>query len=213
MLLILFNGGQAPAGGVAVRDVIGRLLPSLHCYRVADLQHWTEAELIDWATRELQSLAASIGVFAERSTVTMVANQPTYAYPARHIRTVFAAIEGVTLRPATVAELAAIDDTWEAASGAIERIVPDFEGVDKFAVYKNPTAGGQVITLIYCQSPELLEANAPTVAAPAIIADYTWWAMLREARRKETDAQMPEVAAHAGERLQLFEEVFRAYWA
>jgi len=211
MLLILFNGGQSPAGGVNVRDVITRLLPSLHCYRLVDLQHWTEAELLEWATQELQRLAVS-GVFTERSTVATVANQQAYAYPARHIHTIFAALNGVTLRPATVAELSALDDAWETASGAVERIIPDFEGVDKFAVYKTPTAGGQTITLIYCQSPEPLEANAPTVSAPAIIADYTWWAMLREARRKETDAQMPEVSAHAAERLALFEEAFRDYW-
>jgi len=212
MLLLLFNGGGAPSGAINVRDIVGRILPSLHVADIERIEYWTEEELIGYASEGLRALAAKLCLFTERSTVTTVQDQALYSYPARHIHSIYSALDGTTLRPATVAELSALDDTWEDTAGDAERLVPDFRGLDQFALYPIPDTGGQTIDLIYCQAPDVVDVDSPQVAAPSILADYIFWLILREARRKESLAQMPEVAAHAGERLRLFEDVFKAYW-
>lgn len=151
-------------------------------------------------------------MFVERSTVAAVAGTAAYALPARHIATIAAALDGSALRPATCAELSAENDTWESASGTPVRYVPDMEGREKFGLYPAPDAAGTV-SLIHTQSPSAVDTQSPTVNAPAVMADYLAWAMLSQARGKESDAHMADVAAHAAERARMFEQVFAEYWA
>ena len=187
---------------ITAAEIIARVIPALHADVAANLQHWNEAELTGYIVRELERLAADNQLFAAHSAVGTVNGQQAYSYPNRHVRTVFAAYDGTALRQASAAELAALDDGWETATGAVERIIADFEGLDRFALYRIPTATGKTVTIIHYQVP----------VAPSILGDYLVWAVLAEARRKESDGQMPEVVEHAEERLKLMRAVFAEYW-
>ena len=62
------------------------------------------------------------------------------------------------------------------------------------------------------QDPVEITSAAATVTAPKPLEDFLAWKILAEARKKESDAAMPEVAAVFDELSALFEEVAKTYW-
>lgn len=214
MLLTLLGTGQGTAAvGVHVGDLIERLLPALNCYDAASLVYWNQEELYEYADEGIQRLARATGMFVERDATTAVAaGAPEYDLPSRHLSTIHVSlVAGANLRGASVRDLEALSSTWNTDSGDVERFVQDFNGTEKLRLYKNPDGVG-TLAVIFHQYPAEISAAAPTLTAPTVLEDYLYWEMLRRARAKESDAAMPEVAAHAGERVQLFEEVIRGYW-
>jgi len=212
MLLLIFNPqGVAPPVGINVGDVIQRLLPSLNVYRIADLTHWTEEELYEYADEAVKQLARTLGLFVERSPVTVSGGTALYSAPSRHLDTIHASLGGANLRPAKVRELEALDATWQGSSGTVDRYVPDFQGTEKIRLYKTPAAGG-TLAVIYHQYPAEVSQASPTLTAPSVFEDYLHWAILAQARAKEGDAAMPEVAKHAAERQSQFKELIADMW-
>jgi len=212
MLLLLFNPrGVAAAVGINVGDVIQRLLPSLNVYSVADLTHWTEGELYEYADDAVKRLARTLGLFVERNTIAVSSGAALYNAPARHLDTIHASLGGANLRPAKVRELEALDATWQGSSGTVDRYTPDFQGTEKIRLYKTPAAGG-TLAVIYHQYPAELSQASRTLPAPSVFEDYLTWAILAQARAKEGDAAMPEVAKHAAERQSQFEDLIAQMW-
>src|SRR3979409_2446875 len=103
---------------------------SLKAPSVADLGQWREAELYSYAEEALQNLGTRLLLCAAfDDTTAIVANQAVYELPAGHIATIAAAVDGNALKPATVAEVEALDDDWQrAASGTPERWVGNVLG-------------------------------------------------------------------------------------
>ena len=62
------------------------------------------------------------------------------------------------------------------------------------------------------QDPVEITSAAATVTAPKPLEDYLSWKILAEARKKESDAAMPEVAAVFDELSALFEDISENYW-
>lgn len=214
MLLTLLGTGQGTAAvGVHVGDLIERLLPALNCYKLADLVHWDEEELYEYADEGVQRLARATGMFVERDATTAVAaGTPEYDLPSRHLSTIHVSlVAGANLRGASVRDLEALSSTWHTDAGLVTRFIQDFDGTEKLRLYKDPGSDG-TLAVIFHEYPAEISAGAPTLTAPTVLEDYLWWEMLRRAREKESDAAMPDVAAHAGERVNLFEEVIRGYW-
>ena len=75
----------------------------------------------------------------------------------------------------------------------------------------NATGSG-TLAMIYHQFPPAITKAASRVLIASPIADYFQFAMLAEARRKQGEGAMPEMAAHFDQRVALYEQVMQNYW-
>jgi len=209
LLFLMCQGTVTP--GLDVGKVIEDLIPSLGAAGYSDLVFWEETELYDLADELVQRLARNTGLFVARSTVSVTADNPTYNLPARHISTVHASLGGGELREATAEELEALDSAWRTTADTPERITRSEQGLGQLRLYPKPIADG-TLALIFHRYPATISPANRWLSAPLVMAEYFTYGILAEARRKEGEAAMPEVAAHLDERLALMEEVIRAYW-
>lgn len=214
MLLTLLSSGQGTlTTDVDAQGVIDRLLPSLGVYKTADLTHWTEAELFEWADEATKRFACKVGSFVVRDTSNAIADDtPQYALPARHVATVHVSLGTAALTVTNREELEALDETWTAT----EDDNPDkwfVEDEENLRVYPEPTAlSTGSLGLITYQYPVEITSAAATVTAPKPLEGYLGWVILAEARRKESDAAMPEVSRVLDSLIQLFEGAAKTYW-
>ena len=186
---------------------------SLNAPSVAELGEWSEAELYAYAEEALQNLAGRVLLLAAYDDSTaIVANQPLYELAAAHIATVFAAVDGVALKPATVAEVEALDDNWEeAASAAPTRWVGNALG-QKFIRLYPPPASGTALQLIFQQQPPAVTAASPVVLMPAPLGDYMAHKALKHARARQGDGQMTDAAAAFDGLAAAYEAAARGLW-
>ena len=213
----LISAAPAVTTDLDVTLVLGDLWPLLNASSESDAVFWTEAELYQWADEATQELARLVGIFVERDTTISTANGArSYTLPTRHISSIHVALGNKPLEPASIPELEARDDTWKtgasaAANADVKRWYGDGDGVEKIGLYKVPSAIA-TLAVIHHQFLATIDSGNPTLSAPSPLRDYLLWAVLAEARRKESDSTMPEVAAHADERVKLLRTVFQAYW-
>jgi len=219
VLLALLPQGPAVAAGISITRVIDDLLPTLGASNLADLT-WCLAdgsEFYQWADEYAQRLGRSCGVFVERdATTAVVGGTAAYALPARHIDTIHVSLTPTAgtpgrLRPSSVAELYALDGTWPAASGVVARYSGDAGVPGIITLYRRPHAAG-TLAVIFHQFPPAIAAASPTVDVASPVGDYFQYGMLAEARRKQGEGAMPEMAAHFDERVRLYEKVLLAYF-
>jgi hypothetical protein len=116
------------------------------------------------------------------------------------------------LRPTSTADLWALDAGWVNAGGSPARISFDAAGPSNAVLYPAPGAGAATLWQIMGLVPPTIASGASTLQVPAVVADYITCAIIAGARSKESDSAMPEVAAHLGERMRLYEAVFQSYW-
>jgi len=214
MLLLLLTGpgGSALPAGIDFRDLLADLYPMLGAQSEADLVFWDQAELYRLFDESAKRLAAIAGLFVERdNSLASAAGTRTYTLPARHVSTIQVTLGAVVLRAATVGELEARDTAWRTGSGTPTRWYADGEGLAAIALYKVPT-GVAILHIIEHEFPTTIAAATPTLSAPSPVGDYFTLRALGEARGRESDGAMPEVAAHCRERARLYEEMFKAYW-
>jgi hypothetical protein len=196
---------------VSVSGIITSLAAALNAASVATLTSWSETELYQWADEAVKRLARAAGVFVTRTEIPIAALDNTIPLPAGHTGTIHVSLDGAILRPANESELSARDSDWENATGVVSRYTADTNGLDSLRVYKTPTADG-TIALIAREHPADLAAASPNLAAPDPIGLYLRYLILAEARKREGDECMPDVAAHYQERLKLLDTVMQAYW-
>lgn len=197
---------------IDVSALITAMLPALQAEAVNKLTFWTETELYQWASEALRRLARSAGVFVERDTsVTVGAGGSTYTLPERHLGVLRISRAGVELEPSTIHELESLSDSWETDAGIPDRWAGDGAGLDTIRIYPQWTAGGALDNVLF-RMPADVTSGAPTVTTPAVVGDYITWRVLAEARRKESDAAMPEMADHFDQLAGLFEDVSRGYY-
>src|ERR1700733_10967983 len=92
---------------------------SLNCSSVTQLDPWTLDELYNYAEEKFCGAASKFLLLVKYSSPTaLVPGQPLYPLPTDCMTTIFAAQNGVALRPSTVAEMEALDDNWGAATPA-----------------------------------------------------------------------------------------------
>lgn len=182
---------------------------------IDELESWTVGELYGYASDELDRLTGAHNVVVECAELEVAAGGPNVAYPADRLGTLAAFwTSGATvaaLRPASVRELEAREDDWEAAAGEVTHYVEDFQGADLFRLYKQPAAPGTA-TLLYLAGAEDLSESQTRAPIPAPIGDALALRMIAEARRKDCDAQLPEAAAFVEQVLGLYESALSAYW-
>lgn len=215
MFLTLLSSGQGTAvTAVDTEAAVANILPSLGVYQAANLVHWTETELYEWADEAAKRFATRVGSFVVRDTSHTVADDtPQYALPTRHVATLHVSLGSASLAVTNREELEALDYDWpqtEASDNPEKWFVEDETNL---RVYPEPTAlSAGTLALITYQYPAEITSASATITAPKPLEDYLGWAMLAEARKKESDAAMPEVAAVFDQLTKLFENTAQTYW-
>jgi len=222
-MIIFFLQGETVAE-LDVAEVVAELGPALNAQSLAALTVATEAELYEWADEHAQRLARKIGCFVERSgSLTIAAGSSTVNKPARHLSTLHFSRDhdgAGDLRPleaTSTAELEALDLDWETrvadedAGEFPKRFTEDQQPAGVVRVHPAPESE-TTAAIVYHQYPAAIAAGSPAIQAPRILGDYLFWAMLGEARRRESDEAMPEVAAFSEQMVELYEQVFERYW-
>jgi hypothetical protein len=210
-------GGPIGAGAVASLDnnqVIDEILPTLHAASRADLSSWSEADLIQWADEAVKRLARTACVFVGRSTaITTVPGQATYTLPADHISTLHVAYSTQALRGANAIELEGRDEGWKTTQGTPASWYEDLLGMATIGLAPVPDAA-QPLPVVYEGFPEALDAGKQQtmVPAPAPLKAYIGMSVIAAAYEREGEMEMPDVAAHARGRLQLYEQMLTTYY-
>lgn len=188
------------------------ILPALGATSFGDLTWCTQTELLQWADEAGNRLAHRFGVFVEWSNTAAIAQGlSTYAVPTNHLDTLRVAVGNYRLRPSSVRELLALDSGWQQTSGPPQRYSMDANGTQFITIYPTPTTVG-TLTVIYHRYLATIAPGFSGVSIASPIADYFGYSMLAEARRKESESAMPEMAQHFDERVKLFEQIIEQYW-
>lgn len=206
---------QGPAlTGINLRDVLSDLYPLLNAAAAGDLIHWTDSDLYEWLDEAAKRLARTYGVFVERDASMAIAlGTPEYSVPAGHISIIHASAGTLALYAVTVQELEALDASWPTAAGPTNCFLADANGLGHVRVYPAPDATiTGALALIRHRFPVAITSVNNTLSAPLALRDYFLWYALSEARRRQSDAMMPEVAEHFAGRVALMEKVIEQYW-
>lgn len=193
-----------------VLSVLTKLCPTLNAAGYSDLLWWTQDELIRFAAEAAERLGRTLGVFAVRDTTPVSEDQWLYTLPARHVSLLHAALDNTALRPATIGEIEALDDTWDSTKGTPKKYATDGAGLRSLTLYPVPEAAGTLAWIRHTYPA--LALGSMTAAAPEPVAGYFKYAVLEAAHQKESDGRMADVAQHAGERRKLYEAICSKYW-
>ena len=211
MLLALLPQGPAIAG-VDLALVTADILPALGASSFGDLSWCTQAELLQWADETAKRLAHRFGVFVEwNAGPSVLPNISVYAVPPNHLDMLRVAIGSYRLRPSSVRDLLALDSSWQTTTGPVQRYSMDANGTQFITLYPQPL-GAATMTVIFHRYPPTIAPGTSAAAVASPIADYFAYSMLAEARRKESEARMEEMAEHFQQRVALFEQIIEQYW-
>lgn len=193
-------------------DLRTELYPYLGSSDAAGLEFWTDAELLAWINSGFERLSRKTGVFVERDTSISVAiGTAAYSLPSDHISTIHVSLGTAPIRASNRAELEARDATWKTTAATPTHYLQDHgAGLASIRLYPTPVATG-TLNLVQHYRPATLTATS-NIPVPEPIEDYAFFVALAEARRRESDASMPEVAGACDEILNLYETVCREYW-
>jgi hypothetical protein len=210
MLPLLPGGGAAPAA--LAQDLLDELYPLLGASASADLDFWTDAQLLAWLNAGLSRLARSAAVFVKRNTsISVEAGTAQYSLATSHLSTLHVSLDGALLRPATAAELEALSAMWQADVGTPARYWQDSGlGTATIGLYRKPIASG-TLAVIEHEVPDAVEAGDP-LPLPDPLGDYAFFYALAEARSIESDGAMPETAEICRQVCGLIEAMARDYW-
>jgi len=210
MLPLLPGGGAAPAA--AAQDLLDELYPLLGASGSADLDFWTQAQLLAWLNAGLARLARSAALFVERDTsISVAGGTAQYSLPTPHLSTLHVSLGKALLRPASAAELEALSATWQTDAGTPARYWQDSGlGTATIGLYPKPIASG-TLAVIEHELADALEAG-DSLPLPDPLGDYAFFYALAEARAIESDGAMPETAETCRQLCGLVESMARDHW-
>jgi hypothetical protein len=225
MLLLLFTGASANYTldvSKSLADVAYRLGFASLSDLISDAEAYTNvAELYQFADDGAKKIAYESGVFQNYDTsVSVTPGTAVYALPATHVFTVLAVlIDGTTgapqlLRPTAVRNLWALDANWPTTTGSPNRCSLDAGGVGTITLYPVPIAGSGGTLGQVCQefpSPGISQGFT-LVPLSVVLQDYFSYCMLAGARGKESEAAMPDMAAHFQSRCDLYGQIVEHLW-
>ena len=192
--------------------IANAVLDALNAADLATLIFWDEASLYAWADEAAMRASRIAELFVDRDTsVTLTPGTGVYTNPDRHVSLLHFALAGLRLTPSTTNELLALSDDPDGDAGAPTRWVEDHKGHDLFRLWPAPTAGG-TLEIVVARYPQSITTSAPTVTAPLVFGDYLAHRIIAEARRKEGDGSLPEIADAFDQRAGLYEQIFADYW-
>jgi hypothetical protein len=192
-------------------DAISALYPKLGGTSAADITGWTDAELYAWMDEASDCFARKFGGWVERDTSrSTAAGVSSYAAPARHIGTRHVTAGGAILRASSVADLEALDPDWRTAPGPPKRWTLEAAGLANLVLYPVPVAITPLAILFFTY-PETVTSGS-TLAGPTPMQDYFSYCVLAEARSKEGQGTMPEIAARLKPLIGVYEAAFARYF-
>jgi hypothetical protein len=198
-----------------VANVITNVTPMLGFSSLTDLEasDWLQlVELYQWADEKVKRAAHAIGLFVETDTsTTTTAAQGTYNCPTGFIDMLALYAADARLRPSTARELMALDGTWPMTSGTPTRYSMDAGAPGTYVLYPFPVSAIAMLA-VFLSYPAQIAQGSSVLAAPLPLQDWIGIAMVAEARRKESEAAMPEVAEHLDEVAALYEKAMLRYW-
>jgi hypothetical protein len=195
---------------IAFVNIITALLPALNAASLADLVWWTEEELYEFAA-EAARLLGSTGVLVDRRTFDVTGGNAGYSLATQTLSTIHVSLDGRSLRGINVQELDARNSDWRSATDdAPSHFATDIAGFQIVTLFPVPNLDGEGAVLRHFY-PDVNSASSITVA-PGVCGDYVRYEMLAAARAKDSDAMMPDVAAHAKARADLYRSIFANYW-
>lgn len=217
MPILLFPGGGATVaptirGYYNTIEVLDRIPPALACEGYSSMLFCTQADLIEWSNNAIEDLTRTTGVNVETDdSITTVAAQADYTLPTGHLSTIDADLEGAKLRPASGAELAALNQDWTTTTGTPTRYT-EGEGFGEVRLYPIPTANGDTLRLVFHRKPADVSTSAPYVGLPSILQDYQFHRVFSLARRKESQSQMQDAADFSDKVAELIQQTAQAIW-
>jgi hypothetical protein len=181
----------------------------------------SNAELYQFADDVAKKLSYSAGIFVTLdASIAVTAGIGVYGEPATHVFTIYAWITPLArlggsiqaLRPTTVGQLFALDNTWSTTSGEAKRFSLDAGAVGIITIYPLPINSGTLNQICQEFPPAIAAGSSQVTQMPTVLQDYLTYAMLAGARGKESDSALPEMAAHFQQRLSLYEQVIQHLW-
>jgi len=196
------------------------LFAELNAAAAADLVFWTQDELYRYADLALSDLSGRLLLFVDAQDLAGVSGQPTYdlahTTDDTPVDTLFVSLlhliwNGTFVPPANVREVEALDANWRATTGTVSKWIGDDLAPGMIVVYPAPTSSPTFT--VFCQrSGPTIAAATPSTPAPDALADWLHMKALVEARRKRSDAWMPEAATLAEQVAGILEQAFAAYY-
>lgn len=199
-----------PDVGIKVSDLLGALYPRLHAAGATDLVWWTLAELLGYLDTAASGMVQKAGVFVQRSTTFTASGAATYPLPVDHVSTIHVTYNGLPLRAATTAELAALDPLYPTAAGPVKRWYEDTIGLLSIGLQKVPDAVA-ALAIVHHATPPRVTADG-TIPVPEVIGAYLEDLVLADCYGKQSDAMMPEVAAFLRMKAGILEQALVQYY-
>jgi hypothetical protein len=201
----------------SMADVLAEACDALNAAALtdADLTFWTVDQLYEFADEAAERMARTAAVFVARdSGNTLATANAVYPAPERHVAVIRLTVAGVALIPSSSRELEALSDDWTNDAGTPARWIADWQGHDQVRVHPTPAAAddGKTLEILLAHYPAAITADSPTVAAPRVFGDYLAARVVAEARRREGDGGLPEVADALDREADLYEQIARSYW-
>ncbi|MGH2360056.1 MAG: hypothetical protein ACRDGM_05880 [bacterium] len=200
-------------------QVVTALIPALNSDSLANLVWWSETELYQWLDEGAQAICRATGLLAETdSSITVVPGTAIYNLPARHLSSIAtfaqAAPNNIALRESSLAELEALSSTWPTDEGNFLERVAHQPGAEQATFYPLLFTGrpNEVVEAICYRYPSTISSGSPTVNLPEPLRDYFFFRALGEARGKEGEARMQEVAKSMRHMADTMAKVAVEYW-
>lgn len=194
----------------AVRD---RAVPLLHGQNLGALTAASSDDIFRSFNLGAAELA-KLRLFGQVATPAVTSGNPLVAAPTRHVATLYAAwlAAGTWARLPRIsrARLEALDPAYRTRTGATPTHLVEELEAGAMRVYPTPTAN-LTLLLIYLERRADVSTGSPTLAAEPPVADYLLYRAIGDARRRNADEGMADVAAFCDEQAQLYAALFRAY--
>lgn len=201
----------AESGGIDIGQVIDEALWSLHAASRADLVFWTETQLVQFLDYAVRRLATIAGVFIGRNTGVIAAGEATLTLPTAHIATLHVTVDGTSVRPACTMELEARDEAYLTTQGTPDAWYEDLLGNGVLGLAPVPDVDLLVAEIYEGWQPQL-DILQPLVGGPPPLKGYLAMCLLAECYGNEGELEMPDVAAHCRARMEMYHQMFRAYY-
>lgn len=180
-----------------------------------DVTDWiTEAEVFGYFDEAAVRLA-ELGLFVSRETQTLASGTSAYPMPADWLDSIHVSVNGQQCRPTSAAELLALDSLWPQTacepSELPERYSMDAGPLGTITLYPQPVAVAELETIDHV-IPAAISTAQTTAPIMSVVSDYFLYFALQRARGKESPYAMPEIAAAAASRVQLYEQILASYF-
>jgi hypothetical protein len=198
-----------------VTDNLSEQYARLFAVSATDLVFSSDEAMIRLYDERLKALARDIGCFVTVNTsITLSSGQAAYGLPDRHIATIRVSLPTGVLYPASTMEIEARDSDFMTTTGTPTHWYNDKTGINLLRLYPLPNVSGGVVTVVYFEYPQSLDADGfnTVIPTPNVVGDLLDYEVLSELYAQESDVQMPESAKQLRELSKLVREVLFQYY-